>query len=208
MATEKEIQIRAPNMATASFGIRGTAPFVQLRFSAKVQEGLLKKHMEGSQAKKGKKREAKDPEALFEEAMYLSTDGWRGIPASSFRKALVSACRLVGFKMTLAKLGVFIEPDGFDAEDGTPLIRIQGEPALHISHTRNATGVPDIRIRAMWREWAATVRITYDADLFNEVDVANLLMRVGMQVGIGEGRPDSRESVGMGWGTFRLGGKE
>ena len=35
-------------------------------------------------------------------------------------------------------------------------------------------------------------------------DVTNLMQRVGMQVGIGEGRPDSRDSAGLGWGTFRL----
>jgi len=25
-----------------------------------------------------------------------------------------------------------------------------------------------------------------------------------LQVGIGEGRPDSRDSAGLGWGTFKL----
>jgi hypothetical protein len=29
-------------------------------------------------------------------------------------------------------------------------------------------------------------------------------MRVGIQVGICEGRPDSKNSAGMGWGTFKL----
>jgi hypothetical protein len=28
--------------------------------------------------------------------------------------------------------------------------------------------------------------------------------RVGAQVGIGEGRPDSKNSTGMGWGTFEI----
>ena len=56
----------------------------------------------------------------------------------------------------------------------------------------------------MWREWSAKVRIKFDADLFTTTDVANLLMRVGMQVGVCEGRPDSKNSVGMGWGTFEV----
>jgi len=34
--------------------------------------------------------------------------------------------------------------------------------------------------------------------------VTNLLARMGMQVGIGAGRPDSTDSAGMGWGTFRI----
>ena len=43
-----------------------------------------------------------------------------------------------------------------------------------------------------------------DADQFSLTDITNLLSRVGAQVGIGEGRPDSKSSAGMGWGMFRL----
>jgi hypothetical protein len=35
-------------------------------------------------------------------------------------------------------------------------------------------------------------------------DVTNLMQRVGQQVGIGEGRNDSKMSAGMGWGCFTL----
>jgi hypothetical protein len=49
------------------------------------------------------------------------------------------------------------------------------------------------------------VRVQYDADQFTATDAANLMTRVGAQVGIGEGRPDSKMSAGMGWGTFKLG---
>ena len=34
-----------------------------------------------------------------------------------FVSALISACRLVGFKMTLAKLSVFVEEDGRDKDE-------------------------------------------------------------------------------------------
>ena len=117
---------------------------------------------------------------------------------------MVSACRLVGFKMTIAKLSVFIEADGIDRVDGVPLIRINGTPEPLRQHVRNATGVCDLRVRAMFKTWSATIRISYDADQFSQEDVANLMMRVGRQVGIGEGRPDSKASVGMGWGTFSI----
>ena len=30
----------------------------------------------------------------------------------------------------------------------------------------------------------------------------NLIARVGMQVGVGEGRPDSKQSAGLGFGLF------
>jgi len=69
---------------------------------------------------------------------------------------------------------------------------------------RNATGVVDIRVRPMWKSWGAYFNINYDEHQFTETDVINLVHRVGLQVGLCEGRPDSKESAGLGFGTFRL----
>lgn len=205
MAKEQQaISIPAPRMPVVELTIRGTAPYVQNAFSQKARQQLHDKHAAGSTAKKGAKKEPKDFQAAFAGAIHRSREGWFGMPAPAFRNALVSACRLVGFKMTLAKLAVFVDADGFDAVDGTPLVRItKGEPEYAEHYTRNATGVVDLGARPMWREgWEAVVRIKFDADLFTVADVYNLMLRVGMQVGIGEGRPDSKQSTGMGWGTF------
>lgn len=199
------VQISAPKIETAAFRIRGTAPLVQLRFSQKAMGMMMEKMAAGSTAKGKKVREARDFDRDMRDAMHVSTEGWVGIPASAFRQAIISACRLVGFKMTLAKLSVFVVADGFDAVDGIPLIRLDaGEPERLDMAVRNATGVADIRIRPMWREWGAKVLIRYDADQFTIQDVTNLMARVGAQVGIGEGRPDSKSSAGLGWGTFEL----
>ena len=209
MATDKSLVISAPKFQTASFKIIGSAPYVQNKFSAKAREQMKQKQEAGSQGKKGVKREPKDFQAAYQAAMYVSTDGWHGIPAPSFRNASISACRLAGFKMTLAKLSIFIEADGFDAETGTPLVKIsKGRPQYHEAAVRNESGVCDIRPRPMWREgWEAVVRVRFDADQFSVEDVANLMMRVGQQVGIGEGRPDSTNSAGIGWGLFALADK-
>jgi hypothetical protein len=57
----------------------------------------------------------------------------------------------------------------------------------------------------MWEPgWEAIVRIHYDADRFTVQDVANLLLRAGMQVGVGEGRMSSPHCVGLNWGCFTL----
>ncbi len=57
----------------------------------------------------------------------------------------------------------------------------------------------------MWKPgWQAKIRIRYDSDMMQAKDVMNLLSRAGLQVGICEGRPDSKDSCGMGWGTFRV----
>ena len=78
------------------------------------------------------------------------------------------------------------------------------EPERNESMVRLATGVCDISVRPMWRIWGAELRIQYDADQFTADDVRNLLARVGAQVGVCEGRPDSKSSAGCGWGTFEL----
>ena len=200
---DASVVISAPNFKTVEFSIKGDAPYVQLKFSEKTKNQLLEKMATEGNAKKGKKG-SRNYQDEFIQSMYEGSKGERGIPASAFRNAIISACRTVGFKMTLAKLSVFIEADFFDKNDGTPLIKIEGKPELVQHSVRNATGVVDFRTRAMWKEWTAKIKIRYDADQFNENDVANLLMRVGLQVGIGEGRPDGKASAGMGWGLFSL----
>lgn len=201
-----EVMISAPNFQTAIFNIRGIAPYVQNKFSQKAREMMRQTQEAGSTGKKGKKKEGKNFQEAYELATHRASEGWCGIPAPAIRAAMISACRTVGFKMTLAKLSVFIEADGFDADDQTPLVKItKGEPQYFESLVRLATGVADIRPRPMWQPgWEAKIRIRFDADQFTLTDVTNLLMRVGLQVGIGEGRPDSKQSTGMGWGMFEV----
>lgn len=199
------VQIKAPNLKTAIFRIDGSSPFVQCKFAAKAQ--IMETQQAGQQSRSKKKREAKDFDATCEAAVHYSTEGWVGIPAAAFRAAMISACRLVGFKMTLAKMSVFVEADGYDRDEMTPLVKLIADDYKRVDHhVRNATGVIDIRSRPMWEKWGADVRVRYDADQFSIEDVTNLLSRVGEQVGIGEGRPDSKQSAGMGWGLFKIQG--
>lgn len=205
----QSVSISAPNFKIVRLNIVGTAPYVQLAFGEKARNMMREKQAAGSTANKGKKRAAKDFDAAFLEAVHKSTKGWYGIPAGAIRKALVSACSIVGFHMTKAKKGIFIKADGFDAAEGTPLVKINSEPTKVEHMVRNATGVADIRVRAMYDVgWTATLNIEFDADMFTAEDISNLVMRAGLQVGVGEGRPDSKNSCGMGWGTFEVTNKE
>lgn len=207
MTTVTSVTISPPNIASLGLRIVGTAPYMQAKFAAKARQAMMSKHAAGSTAKKGTKREARDFDADFVGAQHRASEGWVGIPCSALRNACIDACRMVGFQMTRAKMSIFVKPDGFDADDGTPLIRlVAGEPERTEMATRNATGVADIRIRPMWREWGALVRLEYDADQFTAEDVSNLLHRAGLQVGIGEGRPFSKSSAGLGFGTFAVEG--
>lgn len=204
-AKDNVITIKAPRFTTLTCRIRGSAPYMQARFSEKARQAMMAKMAEGQSAKGKKVREARDFDADFRIAQHVSTEGWVGIPAAAFRNAMIDVCRMVGFKMTHARMSVFVEADGFDAVDGAPLVRlIAGDPERTELAVRNQTGVVDVRIRPMWRDWQADVRVRFDLDQFKPDDVLNLLARAGLQVGVGEGRPFSRESNGMGFGLFNV----
>jgi hypothetical protein len=200
------VSITAPRIQTAKFRLIGTSPFVQARFSEKAKQAMMAKMQAGSTAKGKKVREARDFDQDCRNAMHIGVDGKNGVPAGAFRSAMISACRLVNFKMTLAKLSVFIEADTFDRVDGVPLVYLSGEWERLDMHTRNTTGVVDIRVRPMWRQWTIDLRVQFDEDQFSLTDVTHLLMRAGQQVGIGEGRHDSKSSTGLGFGCFKIEG--
>lgn len=200
----ENVVISAPRLCTAIFSIVGTAPYCQHRFTQKAMEKMKSVQKAGTQSKSKKVREARNFEADYEAAKHISEEGWGGIPAPAIRSAMIDACRMVGFKMTMAKLSVFVLADGIDKVDGMPLVRIHGDVEMHEGAARNSNGSCDIRVRPLWRQWSADVRIRFDEDQFSLIDVTNLLARAGMQVGIGEGRPNSRMCSGIGWGTFEI----
>lgn len=206
MANEvKNINIKAPNFQTASFLIRGTAPLVIHRFSAKTKEEMKQKMETGKAAGNKKVREAKQTDDIFQQARYISSLGWDGFHAAALRNAMISACRLVGFKMTIAKMSVFVVADGWDEQEPQiPLVKINGVAVKQEDMARVETGQPYVTVRAAYHDWSSKVTIRWDADQFTVADIGNLLMRVGLQVGLCEGRPDSKNSAGMGWGTFEV----
>lgn len=204
-ASNLQVTIKPPNLQTANFHIVGTSPYVQNKFSQKALETIRATQAAGSTAASKKKREPKDFRANFEAAKYkMKGTGDCGIPAPAFRNGLISACKLVGYHMTKAKISLFILADGIDETSMKPLVKLNGEPMYFEDYVRNDSGVVDLRARPLWQEWSVDLKIRYDADQFTLNDVANLLSRVGQQIGVGEGRHDSKDSAGMGWGCFEI----
>lgn len=205
VAAKQTVAIKAPNIKEALFTIKGVAPLVIHRFSAKTKEEMKQKMETGKAAGNRKNREPKDTDDLYNDARYVSAEGWDGFHAAALRNAMISACRLVGYKMTIAKLSVFVVADGVDKkEPQIPLVRIYGKPVKQEDIARVETGQPYVTVRAAYHNWQAKIKIRWDGDQFTLNDITNLLMRVGMQVGLCEGRPDSKNSAGMGWGLFEI----
>lgn len=219
MATKKKIEaeqtrtenlvITPPNMKLVRIHIRGTTDLVQNKFSEKARQMMHDAQLGGGQKRKGGNKDAKDFHAAFEGATHKSTAGWFGIPVMNFKAAMISACRLCGFKMTLGKTALFVGKDGVES-DGCQLVRItKGERLYSEMPVRNQSGVADLRARPKWEPgWEAIVPVKYDGDIFNAQDIFNLMERAGIQVGVGEGRPDSKASIGMNWGQWEVVGGE
>jgi hypothetical protein len=203
-----KISISEPNFQSVKFKIIGTAPLMIHKFGTKSRGAI-----EASQTAKDKVRKArapKDYKAEFEGAKYVSSQGWDGFYAGALRNAMIGAARYVeGLQMTKSKGLFFIQAQGFDKDDGTPLVRIQGCKAAHDTRpVRLESGVADLRNRPRYDKWHAEVVIDFDADAMTATDVANLLHRAGAQVGICEGRPGSTNSFGIGFGTFKVEGSK
>lgn len=199
--------IKPANIVRTTLRIKGTAPLVQNKFSHKARQKMMDDMSTPANAKKGKQvRPPRNYDEDFIQAQHISTAGWNGIDATAFRTAMIDACRTVGLVMTRAKMSVFVVADGFDKDDGAPLVKIisPNPPERIESLVRNDNGGADIRIRPMWREWEADITLEFDADMITAESVVNLLDRAGRQVGVGEGRPYSKNSVGQGWGTFTV----
>ena len=198
------VVISKPNFVTTKIKIVGESPYVMNKMSSANRRAMMEKQESGERSKKGKKREPKDFDAVYKGAMHISKEGWYGIPCSALRAALIRACSVSGYQMTRAKLSIFVEPDGIDADDGQPLVRLYGEPTRRDMAVKLADGSSDIIARPFFDVWYAEPTLSWDGDQFSASDVINLLSRAGRQVGIGAGRHFSKESTGMGWGVFRV----
>ena len=207
--TKKAVMIKPINLQTACLSIVGTEALLMNAFGKTAQHTMMENQMAGPTKKGKKERKAKDFDVLYEECIHYSRDGkWIGIPCAAFRQGAIRSCSLVGYAMTLAKMSIFIQADGFDRDSKQPLVKItEGKPSPVDHMVKLATGVVDIKRRPMWDAgWKADVRVRWDADQFTLEDVVNIFNRLGQQVGILAGRPNSVNSSGMGCGTFLVEG--
>lgn len=212
---EAQLAITPLRQAIMHIPIVGQSPLKVLRFSRKKQDQVAATQAAGEQAKTKRKREAKNFEQEYEDAKYRCTvksEGkgsakkpstiWLGLNATGIRNGCIETCRMAGFVMTKAKMSIFCVEDGVDDLDATPLVRILGEPEMSVDPVRNANGSIDLRPRCMFRNWRMIVRLRFDLDQFSPSDVLNLMIRVGQQNGLGEGRPNGTNGNGCGNGLF------
>lgn len=190
------ITLRRIERNTAKIDIRGVSPLIVNRWSEKAKQQML----DAQQTKARAKKEPKDPVALFESSKYLLPDGRDGFPSVGFKAAIVHAARLFdGITQVMLKQTLYVHGDGPDQ-----LVPLEYDQCIMREDTpRNASGVADLRYRAMYWPWRATLTVEFLGSQLDNDSLVALIDAAGIG-GIGEWRPTSPKSATGTYGKFEV----
>jgi hypothetical protein len=206
MATAKtnDVAIELPELKIGMMEVTliGDSPLIVHAWSQKAKLEML-----GKQMKKAKSaKEAKDPKADFEAAMYRTADGGYGFPSVAFKNAAVTAgTSVAGLTKIQARQAFHILGEDADIEgafEGSKsrvnLVRIDGgKPTMREDMVRVGMGTADLRYRPEFAEWTAKILVRYNTNVLSESQILNLLNVAGFAVGVGEWRPEKDGQYGM-----------
>lgn len=190
------IQLRRLERVVHEIPIRGTAPLIVNRWSEKALQMML----EAQQTKARPKKDPKDPVANFEASKYHLEDGRDGFPATAFKASIVHAGRLFD-GITQVQLKQTVVVIGIGPEQLVPLE--YGSCSMREDTPRNASGVADLRYRAQYNDWSATLHVRSIAGSFDIESLFALVDAAGIG-GVGEWRPTSPKSATGTFGTFEV----
>lgn len=175
--------------------IIGTAPLIMHKFSEKAKRAML-------DAQQGRKtpKQARDPEADYQASFYRTKEGY-GFPAVAFKACTISAARFYGKDVSMVQLKQFVFFPGIVSEnDQQALIEIHGEPRMREDVVRLGISGTDLRYRAEFPEWSATLEVVFVSSALTQESALSLIEAGGMAVGVGEWRPQKSGD----FGTFMI----
>ena len=165
-------------------------------------------------------REKKDPLQDFQQSLYYLPDkkGF-GIPAPSFKAALVTAANDVELKQTETKRNVHVNSylvpiiaPPLDKSNWTDW-DTKYEKELEFEHSQGVqmrmdlvrleSGVADIRFRGCFPLWKCDLEIEFNEAVISAAQLTNLVQAAG-QSGIGEWRPSSPNVKSGEFGRFAV----
>jgi hypothetical protein len=187
-AAAEGIDLKPIKKEIAVITIKGTAPLIVHAWSSKAKQMILDKQQGRKPAK-----ELKDPATDFEESMYRLPDGSHGFPVLGFKAATVGGARYFnGVTMTQMRQCMFFLGDS-SAPD---LVRLETPgPVMREDMVRVGMGTADIRYRAEYRDWGATLHIQYLPSVIS-LDAIVALVDAGGMGGVGEWRPEKDGAFG------------
>lgn len=213
------IKIKRLERVVFEVPIRGTSPLIVNRWSEKAKQMML----DAQQSKTRTKKDPKDPHALFMASRYrlnpaavgarggqrqqaatakarTKVEDLDGFPATGFKAAIVHAARLFdGITIVMLKQTVLVV--GYGPEQLVPID--YEELTMREDTPRNANGVADLRYRAQYWPWSATLRVRVIAGQLDLPSVFALVDAAGIG-GVGEWRPTAPKSATGTFGTFEV----
>lgn len=200
MATKKVMNeaaemvvLEVPPIETKIFTVKlvGDSSLIVHKWSEKAMRMILDKQTK----KAGAGREAKDPWADFCDSMYWLTEKPEnpteediakasfGFPSKAFKACAINAGYQQGIipKKTTARGAFHILGE---------MVEIEGRPQMREDMVRVGMGTADIRYRAEFPEWSATLTIRYNPRAISAEQIVNLLNFGGFSNGLGEWRPE------------------
>lgn len=184
---KKEVSVQGIEKKVIAVEIEGVAPFIAHRFDKKSQtilEGIIKKEKVG--------RKARDPYQEYLDSIYWIDEKRSGFPAVGFKSAMVRAAKQMDMAMTDVRGRFHVLTDHGD------LVEIRGEHRMRTDYVRVASGGSDIRYRAEYPQWEATITIEYNSSAISDVQLLKMLEIAGFACGIGEWRPERTNSGSYG----------
>jgi hypothetical protein len=209
-AKNSMIQIRELDAETIDVPIIGTAPLIVHNWSEKARKQMLEA-MQGVKSPK----ENKDPHAEYQATLYRiyrepkttrakgkaeQVEAY-GFPAVAFKAATTSAARFYDKSISMTALRQFMFFKGILTKgDPQELFEIVGTPEMREDPVKVGVSGRDLRYRAQFLTWSATLTVTYVKTSIDKGSVLSLIDAGGLGVGVGEWRPERNGQ----FGTYRI----
>lgn len=190
----KSVEVKEFSINEVQIPIVGISPLIVHKFSQKSRIQIEEKQAGKAQ---NKKHDIRDPQADFEGAKHIASDGWEGFPAAGFKAAMIRGAKIIGMVMKDAGMSFFVKADC----EETQLVRVNGEARMRTDMVRVGMGSADVRYRPEYPTWGATLTIEFNAGMISLDQIYQLVKAAGYSCGIGEMRPEKGK---FNYGRFKL----
>lgn len=189
------IEIKPIKMGQVQFWIVGESPLVLNRLPEKARQELLLPKPRGVSRSTLKH----DPIAEFRSSMCLRPRDHKGtricVPSTALKNSIrTAALDLDGASKAQVGRLCYIPGEKVD---------VYGTPEVYMAVVRQS-GIgrtPDVRTRAIIKEWACGFSVDYVKPMLSDTVLGNLVNAAGVFCGIGDGRP---EKGALSFGRFSL----
>lgn len=192
------MEIAKIETTTQTFPILGKRPIILNRLSEKAKNELLSPAGRKTSAQKQMTLKH-NPYEEFRASPYTLKEAtaptFLAVMSSGFKAAMATAALdLPGAKKAQIGRLVWVE-DTYTPLYGLPYLDMKPVRSSDMNHT------PDIRTRAMVKEWACLLRVTFVESLIKLQGILNLLAAAGLTVGVGDWRNEKGKGT---YGQFEV----